>query len=99
MGVYLQAGEELGELRKERKKHEADEAGLGGGLGHLVPVHEGSHRETLQLLRVALGTDVETLKRVARSRPAGRQAGRGRWNKVTGWRREVMCGDMIVGKS
>ena len=53
-GVYLQAGEELGELREERKKHEANEAGLGGGLGDFIPVHEGSHRETLQLLRVAL---------------------------------------------
>lgn len=52
--LYLQTGEQLGELSEEREEDIGDEVGLGRGLGHLVPVHEGGHWKTLQLLRIAL---------------------------------------------
>lgn len=52
--VDLEAGEEFGELREQRQQNEADEVGLRRGFGHFVSVHEGRHREPLQLLCVAL---------------------------------------------
>ena len=51
---YLQTGEELGELGEERQENKPDEAGLRGRFGHLVAVHERSHRKPLEFLCVAL---------------------------------------------
>lgn len=54
--LYLQTWEELCELGEQRQEHKADEVGLRGRSGHLVPVHEGGHRETFEFLCVALWT-------------------------------------------
>lgn len=51
---HLQTGEELGQLGEERQEDKSDEAGLRRRFGHFVSVHEGSHRKSFELLRVAL---------------------------------------------
>ena len=45
---------------KRGEQDEANEASLGRGLGHLVPVHERGDREAFQLLHVTL-KDVKAL--------------------------------------
>lgn len=53
-GAHLQTREQLDELGEEREEDKPDEAGLAGGLGDFVSVHEGSHWETFDFLCVAL---------------------------------------------
>lgn len=58
---YLQAGEEISQLHEERQQDESDEACLRWRFGHFIPVHEGSDRETLQLLHITLWMEKEKL--------------------------------------
>ena len=50
----LNLRKELTDRLKERQENKLDEADLWGWLGDLVPVHEGGHWQTLQLLHVTL---------------------------------------------
>lgn len=52
--LYLQTGEELGELGEERQEDKPDEVGLRGRFGYFVSVHERSHWKPFEFLRVAL---------------------------------------------
>lgn len=57
--IYLQTGEQLGELGEERQENKPDEVGLRGRFGHFVPVHERGHWESFEFLCVALNNTTE----------------------------------------
>ena len=44
----------VAECLKQRQQNKLDESDLGGRLRHLLPVHEGSHGQPLQLLHITL---------------------------------------------